>query len=642
MPLNDGEKLNGIEEMKSKLSSRNYRTKLEHRDSFTHFQGKEIEDSWGKEETKPNSTERFFMKTSRFKKFFVFSLFFFILALGYAFYMFFAGGNTVSKDNIDISVLGNNFTAGGEELSLVVGITNKNNSPLELVDLVVEYPKSSSSDTSEGTERLRESLGSIPAGSVRNENIKVTLFGEQSSTIQIKISIEYRVESSNAIFVKDKLYDVNINSTPINLSVDAPTEVSPNQNITFNVKTSLNATKSLPQILLKLDYPVGFQFVSGKPTPSFGNNVWNLGDLSPGAEKSISIVGKMLDVSDGEEKTFQISSGSQSKSDKSAIGITLNSLGYTVTVKKSSVEANLFINGVYGREYASYSKVPIQGEIRWLNNLDTKLNDLEISAKISGNAVDRKTIFVPQGFYNSSKDLIVWDKNSQSKFAEVNPGDSGTVTFSITPLSLFSALGEILSEPSISIEVNIAGKQSLEGYALKELNSGYSAVIRVISDIGLATKALYSSGPFTNTGPVPPKVGKETTFTVIWTLSNTTNNISKSVVTSSLPPWMRFVGSVSPATQDFTYDSSTKEIIWKIGTIPKGTGISQAGREVAFQIAFTPSLSQVGTSPIIMNDAVLTGYDDFAKVDVRVNKTSLNIRLTNDSAFPANGDRVVE
>src|ERR1700759_2621582 len=104
------------------------------------------------------------MKTSRFKKFFIFSILFFTLRVGYSAYIFFIGGNTVSNDNIDISILGNNFTAGGEELPLIVGITNRNSSPLDLVDLVMEYPKSSASDTYADPEHFRESLGTIPAG----------------------------------------------------------------------------------------------------------------------------------------------------------------------------------------------------------------------------------------------------------------------------------------------------------------------------------------------------------------------------------------------------------------------------------------------------------------------------------------------
>jgi hypothetical protein len=642
MPPDDRNKLNRLEELKSKLFSKNYKDKTDHRDGFSRPQYEEVLDSWkNTEEAGVNPAEKFFMKTSLFKKFFIFSVVFFVLTLGYGAYMFFAGGNTVSNDNIDISVLGNNFTAGGEELPLIVGITNRNNSALDLVDLVMEYGKGSDADLTSNPENFRESLGTIPAGAVRNENLKLVLFGEQGSSRTIKISIEYRVAGSNAIFVKEKLYVVNINSTPINLSVDAPLTISPNQDITLNVKASLNATKPAQKVLVKLDYPVGFSFVNAVPAPSFGNNIWNLGDLAPGTEHVISISGKMIDVFDGEEKTFNISSGSQSGADKSVIGVVFNSIKNTITIKKPFIEANLFVNGVFQREYATDTKGAINAEIRYANNLDTKVNDLVIQAKISGNAFDRKTINAQQGFYDSAKDLITWDKNSVSRLKEVNPGDSGSVSFYVSPLSLFGATSGILANPTINLELSIAGKQSTLGSAVNELTNSSSAVVRIISDVGFAAKALYYSGPFTNTGPIPPKVEQKTTYTITWTLSNTANNISNVQVRSTLPAWINFVGTFLPANENLTYNSSTKEIIWNAGSIPKGASITGAAREVSFQVSFSPSLSQLGAMPVLINSAVLTGHDDFAKVEVRLNKASLNTRLDDDPLFPGNGGIVV-
>lgn len=639
----DRNRLNRLEEMKSRLFSKNFQTKVKHQDNFSYLNKKEVMDSWKKtKETAPSDIGgSFFMRTSVFKKFFIFSIVFFVLTLGYAFYVFFAGGNTVSNDNIDISIIGNNFSAGGEELPLIVGITNRNNSPLDLADLIMEYPKGSVGDLSSNTERLRESLGTIPAGAVRNQNLKVVLFGEQGSTRPIKITLEYRVAGSNAIFVKEKLYEVNISSTPINLSIDAPLSVSPNQDIALNVKATLNATKPVSKVLIKLSYPVGFQFVKAAPAPSFGNNVWNLGDLAPGAEYNISIFGRMVDVFDGEEKTFNVSSGSQSGGDKSIIDVVFNSLRHTVTIKKPFIEASLFINNVSKREYATDSKTPINVEVRYVNNLDTKINDLQIEAKISGNAFDRKTINARQGYYDSSKDTITWNKNFGDSFQEINPGDSGSVTFSVSPLSLYGALGDIISSPTVEIEVNISGKQTNLGFATTELKNSNSAIVRIISDVGFSTKALYYSGPFTNSGSIPPKVEKATTYTVVWTLSNTSNSISKVKINSILPPWVKFTDLVSPAGENLTYNASTKEVVWNADRIPKGAGIDVASRTVSFQIYFSPSLSQVGTIPTIINDATLTGHDDFANVDVKVNKSNLTTHLSSDVTFPLSGGIVV-
>ncbi len=643
MPLDDKNKLNRLEELKNKLFSKNYQTRIEHRDGFSHTSRKEVTDSWDTGESpEPDFENKFFMKTSMFKKLFIFSLTFFVFTLFYATYVFFAGNNTVSNDNIEISILGNNFTAGGETLDLVVGITNRNSSSLDLVDLVVEYPRGGALDPLTDTERLRQSLGTIPAGAVRNENVKLVLFGEQGSIRPIKITLEYRVSGSNAIFVKEKLYNVNINSTPINLSIEAPSSISPNQNIILDIKASLNATKPAEKILVKLDYPVGFQFISATPAPSYSNNIWSLGDLAPGAEHGITITGKMIDVFDGEEKTFNVSSGSQSAISKSVIGVVFNSIRHTVMIKKPFIEANLYVNGVTGREYAVDSKTPLNVEVRYANNLDTRIDDLKIRAKISGNAFNEKTINVQGGYYDSSKDTITWDKTYQNRLREVNTGDSDSVSFSVSPLTLFSSEGGLLSNPLINIEVSVEGDQSIQGVESTELTNSSSVLVRIISDVGFSAKALYFSGPFTNSGPIPPKAEEETTYAIVWTLSNTSNSISNAEVNSTLPPWMSFLGSISPAGEVLTYNSSTRSIQWKADRIPKGAGLIAGARSVAFKVSLKPSISDVGGTPTIINSSILTGHDDFANVDVRVNKSSLNTRLDSDPAFPQNGGNVVQ
>ena len=246
-----------LEDLKRRLFSKNYQNKVEYKDGFSASSHGKVSDSWEAGETVARLADKILTKTALFKKIFVISLAFFALSAGYAAYVFFAGSNTVSNENIDISITGNNFVAGGEELDLVIGIANKNTTSLDLVDLLIEYPKGATENFSTDTERLRESLGTIPAGAVRNENLKLVLFGEQGSVRPIKVSIEYRVTGSNAIFVKEKTYNVNINSTPINLTLEGPQSVSPNQDITLNIKTSLNANRPAENILVALDYSPG-------------------------------------------------------------------------------------------------------------------------------------------------------------------------------------------------------------------------------------------------------------------------------------------------------------------------------------------------------------------------------------------------
>lgn len=637
--LDDKDKINKIEDLKSKLFSRNYETRVVHHEHFSQMNDVKVKDDWGDSlESNISKREQFFMQNSFFKKFFIFSIIFLFGALLFAGFSFFYGSNTISNDNINISILGSSFATGGEELPLVIEIENKNNSAMLSVDLISEYPK----DAKGNTERSRQSLGDISANSTKNQNISLVLFGEQGTINKVKFEVEYRIANSNAILVKEKYYEITINSTPINLSIEAPNDASPNEEITLKTKVSLNANKVAQKVLVHVDYPIGFQFSSSVPAPTFGNNSFFLGDLSPGVEKEITIKGRMIDVVDGEEKSFRVWAGNQSSDDKKEIAKILNSFAHTIFIKRAFIEARISIGNTYQKEYVVESRDSIQVSIDWANNLDTKVSDFEIRAKLSGNVLDRRRIVAENGFYDSANDEIIWDKNSFAKFKSIEPGETGIVYFSLTSLPLYSSFDGLVANPSITVASSISGRQALEGNITEEIKNGETKVIKIITDLSFAVKSAYNSTLIKNTGPIPPKVGKETTYTITWSISNTANSVSKAEIRSKIPTWIKWKGVISPTTDSITYDQNTREIVWNTGRVNRGAGITTGAREVSFQLGFTPSLSQVDISPNILGESVLTAHDDFANVDLRTSRSLLTTKLNNDSSVSISGGVVVE
>ena len=623
MENNSKDEINKVEDLKKKLFSRSYQTRIEDRESFHFVKKDKLKEDWGNDVALTSNNG--FRKSPIFQNFFIVSFIVFLGAVGYLLFNFFLKGDDVSNENIEIAVLGNTFSGGGEELPLIIEITNKNSVGLELADLVIEYPKGSAVDsTGEEVARLRQSLGIIKAGEVKSENIKVALFGETGSIHQIKIALEYRLEGTNAIFIKDKLYEVTINRTPINISLEAPADATANQDITFKIKATLNGDIEIANnLVLKLDYPFGFEFVSSNPTPSLGNNIWDLNNINSLKSTDIEITGRMVDVFDGDEKIFHILAGPEKKGDKSELGVVFNSLSHSLFIKKPFIDAKLFVNSEYKKEYSITSKEGLIGSIEWINNLDTTVNDLEIRAKFTGNAFNEKNIKTDPGFYDSKTDTIIWDKNSEEGFVSVLPKSKGVVNFTIAPSSVFTSSGGLMIDPSINIEVSITGKQFQQGSAVKNLDVLETKKVKVISDLSLLAKSSYATGAFKNTGPFPGESEKETTYTITLSLANTTNNISKAKVETTLPPRVEYKNLVLPNSENITFDPISRKLIWNIGTIPRETGLSGPKKEVAFQVSYTPSLSEVGLNPTLVNKITLTGYDDFANVDLKVERPIL-------------------
>lgn len=577
---------------------------------------------------------------SIFRKFFVFSLIVFVASLMFTFVVFYRGTNIVSSENIDIEVLGNAFVPGGEELSLQIEITNRNNTPLEFSDLLVEYPKGSAGDTLGDFVRVRESLGTIGSGETAIETVKVVLFGEEGSSKDIRVALEYRVKGSNAIFVQEKTFTVTISSAPLTLSIDAPQDTISGQEITLQVKITLNTDEAIPDLRLKIDYPPGFEFESATPEPDLGNTLWDLGDLSPGAEKTISITG-VMQGQDGEERSFNIYSGSEHTADPSKIGVVFNSLLHTVAIGRPFIDARILVEGAYQDEYVSSSQTDNKVEIAWSNNLQTRIDDVEIKVTLSGNALDEASVSTRDGFYNSLDNTIVWNKSTLSTFSSIAPGERDDVSFNLSSLPLLTGTQTFLERPQIVIEVSIKGTESTEGL-VKEVVKFERRVIKIVSDFQIAAKALHYTGPFTNTGLVPPKVGQDTTYTIVWNVTNSSNKISEALAKATLPLFVRFNRRVSPSSENVLYDESTREVTWNIGKISEGAGLLGESKEVSFQVTLLPSLSQVGTAPELISGTTLTGRDTFANTLVQSRKSPLNTNLINDSGFVLGQDKVVQ
>lgn len=565
------------------------------------------------------------------KKFFIVSVIFFLFASAFSAYKFFGNNSSVSNDNIDILVLGNAFTKGGEELPLQIEITNRNSGNLELSNLIISYPRGASDDANDIVRLPRESIGTIAPGQTITRNVRVTLFGDEKTTRDVKISLEYHPPGSNAIFSKDKIYTVTISSSPLSLLIDSQNEATANQDFSFKITASLNTKLPDNGTVLQVVYPSGFIFDSATPSPSIGNSIWSLSALSSTSPMVIEVKGRMVGQ-DGDQQVFHAYAGSVSPTNQSSVAVVYNSLLQSVTIVKPFLEAHVVVNGQDLSNYTASGGETVHVDVSWMNNLSTRVTDAQIIANISGNAFNKDSIDPMEGFYDSSNSRIIWDKNSVPDFASVEPGASGKVSFTLKPISLVGASVSV-SSPQIVIDVSIKGRQPNLGTTFNDINNFSKKVIKILSDFQIASSASFTSGS------LPPKADTETIYTVTWTLSNSANSISGAVARSTLPVYIGFLGRVSN-NENLSYNEVTREVIWNIGSVSPNTGFGSS-REVSFRLSLKPSLSQVDSVPQLMKDVFLSGNDSFSLVSVKSSYRPITTLLNNDSSSKAGNERVV-
>lgn len=625
--------LHRIEDIKRKLYERGFSSELHHKEGVLHAVPHDVPNTWeGAEGTTLKSTH-----VSIARKFFIGAVLFFIGAIFFGVYMYMNGTRTVSSDNIEINILGNAFTEGGDELPLQIEIINHNNANLELANMSIEYPKGASTSAVETPDSLirlpKENIGTIPAGGRIEKSKKVTLYGDQNTVRNVKVILEYHPAGSNAIFTKEKIYPVTINSAPITLAVDGPVQTTSGQEITLNITATLNTTLPEGDTMLSVAYPNGFKFTNANPQPVFGNSVWNLNNLSVGKPISIAVKG-IMNGQNGDEQAFHVYVGTTKGINKSVIDVVYNSFLHTVSLQKPFLQATILLDGANLDTYSTSGGRMIRGQVLWTNNLSSTILDGEVSVTFSGNIFDKESVVPEEGFYDSVNNRIVWNRNTNPEFATLAPGATGYLNFEFTPTS-FIGSSQTIRDPQVVLDVSIKGRESVSGSALSEISNFGKKVVRLASDFQLAARANYASGE------LPPKAEKDTVYTIYWTLSNSINPVSQAEARAELPIYMDWVGMANGSKEVVTYDKLTRQIVWSIGTVSQNTGFRSNNREAAFNIKLRPSVSQVGSVPNIIKEVTLTGIDSFSNSGLRSVKQALSTRLENDSNFQNGDEKVV-
>lgn len=538
-------------------------------------------------------------RMSYLELFFVVSIVFFVVAGAFAAYLFFSGSNTVSTRNVSIAIDGPTSIRAGESLPLQIVITNRNTVPMELADLVVEFPRGtrSEADITVDLPRIRESLGTVNPGESVNRTVRAVIFGSSGSTAEIGVSVEYRVPSSNAIFVSEGSYSVPISQSPASITVESLKEVVSGQETALTVTVTSNIADVLSDMLLVAEYPPGFSFNSASPKPAAGSNTWRLGDIEKGGSRTITIRGTFTGE-DGDERVVLFTAGTENGAAEDEIAAPLATGDASLTVTKPFISLSLSLDGVPTAEKIVQRGAAVRGDVRWANNLPSRAQDVEIEVTLTGGILDRNSVVVQKGFWRSADNTIIWSRETDSTLADVAPGASGVFTFSFATLKTGT-----FRNPELTLGVTVRARRIGEGAVPEVVESAITSRIMVATDLTL------ESGLTHITGPLPPSADKETTYLVSWTAENGVNAVANASVSASLPSFVRFSpGSTMGAV---SYNDIGGVVTWQVGDLEAG-----ASKTTTFQVVLTPSLSQVGQTPTVVSDQRIFGIDRFTRTQL--------------------------
>jgi hypothetical protein len=523
--------------------------------------------------------------------------------------------NSYSREILKLEILGQEQTDLLEEVEYTVKYKNNGNVKLEKALLIFECPSYSVGCSAQGVEagggQLRKeiSLADIYPGEEKTITIKSRLVGKSGDLKQAKAWLSYEPKNLNARYESETSLTTKIEDVSLTLDMDLSSGIESGKELSFNLNYFSNVDYPVSDLSVKIEYPEGFEFKSSSPK-SLDESEWNIGLLNKADGGRITIEGMVAGEIE-EQKTFKAQLGTW----QDGSFIVLKESIRAVKIITPSLYISQLINN--SPQYVASPGNTLHYEIIFKNIGEDAFNNLFLVARLDGKAFDFDSIKAPLGEFQQGDNSIVFDWRRVSDLQLLNAQEEGKVEFWIDIKDSWPMQGDQDKNPVIKNSVYLS-------QAKQEFTNKVNTLIEIDQ------KGYYADEIFGNTGPIPPEVGKTTTYTIMWQAKNYYNDVDNMQVRAVLGKNVYLTGSIFPDGASLTYDSSSREVVWSLENLDAGKGVIGAGPNVSFQVHFTPDTTQRGRVPEIIGPAVIVGEDQFTSLTVQGADLAVDTTLPDD------------
>lgn len=538
--------------------------------------------------------------------------FLFVVAVAAVFFgWYWWQGTSFSKEVLKLDLTGPDEAAVGEEIEYTVKLKNNGDVRLEQAEISFEYPESAILESSDQQITTQE-IGVIYPGDEKTFSFKCRLFGKEGDKAEARVLVTYQPKNLQAKYDRKNSLVTTLKEAPLTFEFDMPLRANNGESVDIFVNYFSNIEYPLDNLRMKIEYPTGFSFISSVPKALDGTE-WSLPALTQANGGRVEIAG-VLEGDEGDKEVFT-----------AQIGVLRD--GEFIVIKEASGEieiaqAPLYISQLINssQNYTAQAGEILHYEVFFRNIGKKPVQKNFLVVKLNGNYFDLSSIRATDGDNSSGDSSIFWDWKTVSDLSFLDAGEEGKVEFWVKVKDV-SDLSSISANPMLTNNVVIGGVEK-------------SFEIKLSSAVDFAQKIYYQDDIFGNAGPLPPQVGKTTTYTVLWQIRNSWNDLENVKIKTTLPKNVTVNGEYFPNNAKFTYDSTSREVVWSVGALSKGTNTPIT---LAFQIEFTPDSSQKGSTALLIGESEISGDDVFTDEVVKQKALSVNTSLPDDPNVSQNG-----
>lgn len=591
-------------------------------------------------------------KSNWMKRFLAFEIIIFVILVGFisTFYLF-KNGHDSAQASMDVNIEAPVEYSSGNVATITINYQNKENFSLNDVELAMKYPQGFeflASDPVPSNEfKDIWKLGNISKGRGGAIQIKGKVMGSVGDLIAFKATFTYQPQNFNSNFKQEFNSETGqIASSIVTISIEGPEKVIPDQNATYTIRYENSSEEDLANVLIKAKFPQNFVFMESKPSFT-KNEIFNKKKLllanaesNTSAEKSwffeklsraekgvIEITGKYMN-SDNEKSTLTFQIGVVDAAEYKIY----QEQTHEFEILNHGLTVSMSVNGLKEENSVNFSNT-LNYSIT-IKNIGAKtLHNILLTSQIDSQVVDWDTL-IDKNNGERAGQKIIWKPSLVPLLSILKPLDEGTIDFSlqIKDVSKIDLKKENL-KTTARAEATITAIDDFDTSVLVKTEPLVS-VINTELEMKVVGRYFDDDNIAVGQGPLPPVVGKKTTFRIYWYLSNNLNEVSNVVLKTGLLPDSKWEDKFLSTVGALVYNPSDNSITWKIPKISSNKTFEELN--AWFDVSITPKADQAGKLVLIIADSSLTAKDNVTNSPISLVGRGVTTNLEDD---PIGGGR---
>ncbi len=508
----------------------------------------------------------------------------------------------------------------GSSTDMTVRYRNDGRVPLAALALDLNLPSAFRVETftpmPTDSAELVWNIGSVAAGSEETIVLHGQWLSEVPNTTTVQALATYRPANFNADFDAVASASVATLTSNLALTLAAPDKASPGEQVTYTMTLENKGDTVYTNVITDFAPANGFVVSTSTPAVESGTpTTWKLAEIAPHTTQTITVVGSFTsDISDVQQATAKVSVKNND------VSLTQSQANAFTDVIGGGLRLQLVGNGS-ASDLTLNPGDPLRLSVGYENTGDANLSN--VSLLVDFQSVGKIPISWNEGNLDGGRLTADGIRFDAATVGTLVPHDKKTKNL-IFPVREGLAAGEAQSW-TVVIQATI-GDITIKSQPI---------TVTLNSDTSFQAVARYydAAGAPLGDGPLPPSVGKTTTYQLVWTLQNALHALEDVRVSATLPPGVEWDGAITAKLGTVSYDAASRAVSWVIASLPATNDQLTA----AFDVSVTPDSDDAGAFVKLLSGSAFRGTDTETKSSIQLTADTLTTECEGDAGVAGKG-----